>query len=192
MTISLLSLSRSGIAQSNELLFRIIHPDLAPSAQLLTSDTGIRGQTIQRAIGDNSVWHVEVNVEIFGPGLFVFQPASDELCSRLEYNFIQFRISRGSADRGKFAHCFCHRNRLQKRCVANVPELLSVQRAGASRRDIGDVTYTFSPPLTNSFFSGHYADLSLSITDAAGRQSNTIGARVEDAVFGCKQAPANR
>ena len=48
ITMSLVLLSGSLYAQSNQVLFRIVHPDFVPFAALLPTDTVLRGQTIKQ------------------------------------------------------------------------------------------------------------------------------------------------
>ncbi len=239
ITLSLLSSSGSGLAQSNEISFRIIHPDFIPLAQLLSSDTGIRGQTIQQftiwgdylasatgvsispaeglTLSNLNVTDTKITFDLkidegatlgdrqlrvttpYGtstPALkfSILDPASlSPFLTNLTVNsnIISFNFASpgvqlltGSLLNSSVSEINYVGN-TSKTCQSSYQSSTLIRPGQTS----GQVQYTFSPALANNFFSRHYANLSLSVTDFMGRKSNTVSVRVDDPVFGCSQLP---
>jgi uncharacterized protein (TIGR03437 family) len=239
ITMSLLSLSGS---QSNELLFRIIHPDFVPFAQLLSTDTGIRGQTIQqfKVWGDYLAPAGKVsinppdgltmtNISIFDTRITfdltidasaatgarqlllttpygtstptltfsVQDPASpNPVLTNLvvDGNTISFSFASPGAHltAGSLLNISGSEVNFATDLSQDCQSSYQSNALAHSGQTTGQVQYTFSPPLANVFFSRHYTDLGISVTDATGARSNTVGTRVDDPVFGCFQLPRNQ
>jgi uncharacterized protein (TIGR03437 family) len=241
ITLSLFLLSGSLFTQSNQALFRIIHPDFVPFAELLPTDTVIRGQSVQQftvwgdylapggqvsihpadgitmsniSVFDTAIRFdltVEAGAAIGDRQLVVTTPygvSSPALKLTIQDSsspnpyLTDFAVGSSSIDfhfNSPGAHLtsgsllntyadevdFASDNSLT--CMNSYASNALVHPGQA----LGSVQYGFSPPLANQFFSRHFTYVRFSVTDAAGRQSNTVGTRVDDPTFGCFQMPAS-
>jgi hypothetical protein len=240
--MSLVVSSGSLFAQSNQLLFRIIHPDFTPIAELLPTDTVIRGQTVKQfpVWGDYLAPGAKVNitppdgitmsnVSIFDTSVR-FDLAVDSSAAMGERQLtvttpygtstpaLKLSIQDPSSLNPFLTNFAVASNTISFNFSSPGAQLTTGSLLNTSADEIdfatdnsrtcmnsytsntllhtgqtaGNVPYTFSPPLANLFFSRHFTYVAFSVTDATGKQSNTVGTRVDDPAFGCFQMPMDQ